>query len=194
MVNSAPTGLSFSADGSYSFDASSYDSLTDGQQLVLTVPFTASDALSTSASANLVVTITGTNDVPVAQAAVAAVAEDATVSGSVVATDADAGETATLTFALVSAAPTGLTFNPDGSYTFDASSYDSLPNGQQLVLTVPFTASDALSTSVSANLVITITGTNDVPVAQAAVAAVAEDAWSAAASLRQTLTPVKRPR
>ncbi len=176
LVNAAPTGLTFNINGTYTFDASSYDSLTDGQQLVLTIPFTASDAQSTSASANLVITITGTNDVPVAQAAVAAVAEDATVSGSVSATDADAGETATLTYALVSAAPVGLTFNPDGSYSFDASSYDSLPNGQQLVLTIPFTASDAQSTSASANLVITVTGTNDLPVAQAAVAAVAEDA------------------
>jgi VCBS repeat-containing protein len=103
--------------------------------------------------------------VPVANAAVAAVDEDATISGSVTATDADAGQTATLIYALTGAAPTGLTFNPDGSYSFDASSYDYLADGEPLVLTVPFTASDATSTSASANLVITITGTNDVPTA-----------------------------
>ena len=171
LVNAAPAGLTFNPNGSYSFDASSYDSLNVGEQLVLTIPFTATDENgATSASADLVITITGTNDVPVAQAAVAAVAEDAIVNGNVTATDADAGETATLSFALVNAAPAGLTFNPNGSYSFDASSYDSLNVGEQLVLTIPFTATDENgATSAPANLVITITGTNDVPVAQAAV-------------------------
>ena len=180
LVNplAAPVGLTFNSDGSYSFDASSYDYLTAGEELELTVAFTASDALSTSAPANLVITVTGTNDVPVANAAVAAVAEDASITGNVTATDADAGEAATLTYALVNplAAPVGLTFNSDGSYSFDASSYDYLTAGEELELTVAFTASDALSTSAPANLVITVTGTNDVPVANAAVAAVAEDA------------------
>ncbi|PNF70879.1 hypothetical protein CXK96_20590, partial [Stutzerimonas stutzeri] len=112
MVGEAPAGLTFNADGTYTFDASSYDSLTAGEPLVLTIPFTATDAQeATSAAANLVITVTGTNDVPVAQAAVNAVAEDATIEGSVAGTDADAGETATLTYALVGEAPAGLTFN-----------------------------------------------------------------------------------
>jgi len=101
----------------------------------------------------------------VAIADVDAVAEDASITGSVAATDADAGETATLTYALVGDAPEGLTFNDDGSYSFDASSYDSLTDGEELVLTIPFTATDVNSaTSEAANLVITITGTNDIPV------------------------------
>jgi VCBS repeat-containing protein len=95
---------------------------------------------------------------------VAAVAEDATISGSVSATDADAGETATLSYALVDPAhaPVGLTFHANGSYSFDASSYDSLGAGQQQQFTVAFTATDAQNaTSTAANLVITITGTGD---------------------------------
>src|SRR6185295_9665372 len=176
LVNAAPAGLTFNADGSYEFDASSYDSLTQGQQLVLTVPYTATDVHGAADSKNLVITITGTNDTPVASAATAAVDEDATVTGSVSATDADTGETATLTYDLVNAAPAGLTFNADGSYEFDASSYDSLTQGQQLVLTVPYTATDVHGAADSKNLVITITGTNDTPVASAATAAVDEDA------------------
>ncbi|HMI41468.1 MAG TPA: VCBS domain-containing protein, partial [Sphingomicrobium sp.] len=176
LTGAAPTGLTFNADGSYSFDASSYDYLTAGEPLVLTIPFTASDATSTSASANLVITVTGTNDVPVANAAVNSVLEDAMISGNVSATDADAGETGTLVYALTGAAPAGLTFNPDGSYSFDAASYDYLTAGEPLVLTIPFAASDATSTSAPANLVITVTGTNDVPVANAAVNSVLEDA------------------
>ncbi|MDP3466556.1 MAG: tandem-95 repeat protein, partial [Sulfuricurvum sp.] len=68
----------------------------------------------------VLVSVTPVNDTPESQAAVNEVDEDAT--GNVAATDADAGETSTLSYALVNAAPTGLTFNTDGSYSFDASS------------------------------------------------------------------------
>ena len=75
-----------------------------------------------------------------AQAASNSLFEDASVSGNVGATDADDG--AVLTYALTGAAPAGLTFHSDGSYTFDASSYDGLAEGEPLVLTIPFTATD----------------------------------------------------
>ena len=97
---------------------------------------------------------------PVAQAAAANVAEGAPViSGQVIATDADSS---VLTYALVNAAPAGLTFNADGSYSFDAANpaYNSLKAGASTVLTVAYTANDG-SLSGGANLVITVTGTND---------------------------------
>jgi uncharacterized delta-60 repeat protein len=174
LVNAAPTGLTFNNDGTYSFDASSYDSLAAGQTQVLNIAFTATDGIDTSTAEDLTITITGTNDTPVATSAVNAVNEDAVITGSVSATDADAG--AVLTYALVNAAPTGLTFNSDGTYTFDASSYDSLATGQTQVLNIAFTATDGIATSTAENLTITITGTNDVPVAVASSNAVLEDA------------------
>ncbi len=112
------------------------------------------------------VTITGTNEAPVAQAASAAVDEDAPLfSGTVTATDLDAN--AVLSFSLNAAPPPGLTFNPNGSYTFDASNaaYQSLAAGQQQVLTIPYTVTDDQGATSSANLVITVTGTNDAPIA-----------------------------
>ena len=179
LNGSAPAGLTFNADGSYSFDASNtaYQSLGVGQSAVLTVPYTVTDDQGATSTANLVITVTGTNDVPVAQAASFTVAEDAALlSGSVVATDVDAN--AALTFALNGSAPAGLTFNTDGSYSFDAanSAYQSLGVGQSAVLTVPYTITDDQGATSTANLVITVTGTNDVPVAQAASFSVAEDA------------------
>jgi uncharacterized delta-60 repeat protein len=174
LVNAAPTGLTFNNDGTYTFDASSYDSLAAGQTQVLDIAFTATDGIDTSTAENLTITITGTNDVPVAVASSNAVLEDATITGSVSATDADTG--AVLTYALVNAAPTGLTFNNDGTYSFDASSYDSLAAGQTQVLSIAFTATDGIATSTAENLTITITGTNDTPVATSAVNAVNEDA------------------
>ncbi|WP_228768141.1 Ig-like domain-containing protein, partial [Limnohabitans sp. DM1] len=178
LTAAAPEGLTFNADGSYSFDASSYDGLAEGATRVITIGYIATDIHNAaSTAANLVITITGTNDVPVATAATAAVTEDASVSGSVSATDADTDETASLTYALTAAAPEGLTFNADGSYSFVASSYDGLAEGATRVITIGYIATDIQNAaSTAANLVITITGTNDVPVATAATAAVTEDA------------------
>jgi large repetitive protein len=170
----APAGLTFNADGTYTFDASSYDSLKAGATETLTVEFIANDGTATS-KANLVIKITGTNDAPVAMAAAVTVAEDATTSGQLVASDADANDGAR-TFAVVGTAPVGLTLNTNGSYSFDAGSYDSLPAGQSLVITVPYKATDAQDGSSESVLAITITGTNDAPVAQAAMVAVSEDA------------------
>ena len=140
------------------------------------VPYTVTDDQGATSTANLVITVTGTNDAPVAQAASVSVAEDAAVlSGSVVATNrVDAN--AALTFALNGPAPAGLTFNTNGTYSFDAANaaYQSLGVGQSAVLTVPYTVTDDQGATYTANLVITVTGTNDAPVAQAASVSVAE--------------------
>ena len=139
------------------------------------VTATSSDG-STSSQA-FTIAVTDVNDVsPVAQAAAANVAEGATlISGQVTATDADS---TSLTYSLNAAAPAGLTFNANGSYSFDAANpaYNSLKaGGAPAVLTVAYTATDGVNSGV-ANLVITVTGTNDTPVAQAVVASGAEDA------------------
>ena len=177
LLNSDDSGATAAGSVSYTYSVpnSATQFLAAGQTASETFTISAADGHGGSVSQTVTVTITGTNDVPVAQVSTAAVFEDALLSESVSGTDADTGQTATLTYALVGAAPVGLTFNPNGSYTFDASSYDSLKDGEQLVLTVPFTASDATSTSTAANLVITITGTNDAPVAVADTKAATED-------------------
>src|SRR5205814_431575 len=179
LNGAAPAGLVFNADGSYSFDASNatYQSLGRGQSTTLTVPYTVTDDQGASSFANLVITITGTNDAPVAQASSFTVAEDAAlINGSVAATDVDAN--AALSFALNGAAPAGLVFNADGSYSFDASNptYQSLGVGQSTTLTVPYTVTDDQGATSAANLVITVTGTNDTPASQASSFSVAEDA------------------
>src|SRR5205085_2643017 len=179
LNGAAPAGLVFNADGSYSFDASNaaYQSLGVGQSTTLTVPYTVTDDQGATSPASLVITVTGTNDAPVAQAAAFSVIEDAAVvTGSVAATDADSN--AVLSFALNGAAPAGLTLNADGSYSFDASNtaYQSLGVGQSTTLTIPFTVTDDQGATSTANLVITVTGTNDGPVAQPAAFAVLEDA------------------
>lgn len=112
------------------------------------------------------ISITGTNDAPVANPASVTVAEDAPLLiSSVTASDVDAN--ASLSFALAGPSPAGLTFNPDGSYTFNPadSAYQHLGVGQSAVLTIPYIVTDDQGATSTANLVITVTGTNDAPVA-----------------------------
>lgn len=106
------------------------------------------------------------NHAPIAQTVEDTLYEDTIATGKVIATDIDVGDTESLVYALNNPAPTGLTFDNNGNYVFDASSYDSLVAGEEFVLTIPYTATDLGGLSSSANLIITIIGTNDQPIVQ----------------------------
>ncbi|POC03012.1 VCBS domain-containing protein [Vibrio vulnificus] len=174
-TTSTAAGLTLNANGTYTFDASSYDSLSEGQTQVLTIPVVVTDEQGATAETTLTITVTGTNDAPVAEAATGAVQEDATITGSISASDVDLGDDASLVFSTDSTVE-GLTLNADGSYSFDASSYDSLEAGEKLVLEIPVTVTDDQNATDTTTLTITVTGTNDAPVAEAATGAVQEDA------------------
>jgi VCBS repeat-containing protein len=173
LVGTAPTGFTLDASGNWSVDAESYNSLAASQTQTLTVPYTVTDASGASSTASLVITITGTNDAPVATGATVAVLEDGVVSGALPATDPDTGDT--LTFSSNVTALPGFTLDAAGNWSFDASGYDSLAAGETQTLTIPYTVTDASGLSSSASLVITITGTNDAPVSPGATASVLED-------------------
>ncbi len=164
-------GLTFNADGSYEFDASSYDSLSAGETQTITVPVTVTDETGAEDTTTLTITVTGTNDAPVAVAQTASVTEDTTIEGTMSASDVDLPEGASLTFSTDSQVE-GLTFNADGSYEFDASSYDSLSAGETQTITVPVTVTDETGAEDTTTLTITVTGTNDAPVAVAQTASV----------------------
>ena len=164
------------ADGKIGYDTSIFNYLAAGETAVDTFTYAIRLSNGTLSWATVTVTITGTNDAPVAVADSASVDEDSSISGNVGGNDTDADTGAVLTYALVGAAPTGLTFGTDGSWSFDASSYDSLADGEELELVIPYTVTDEHGASDGASLTITITGTNDAPVASAIVlAAIAED-------------------
>ncbi|WP_205410503.1 VCBS domain-containing protein, partial [Vibrio spartinae] len=175
ITNSSVPGLTLNPDGSYSFDASSYDQLSEGETQVIEVPVTVLDERGATDTTTLTITVTGTNDAPVAQAATGTVTEDATISGSLTASDVDLPDGQSLVFITDSSVP-GLTLNPDGSYSFDASSYDQLSEGETQVIEVPVTVLDERGATDTTTLTITVTGTNDAPVAQAATNSVTEDA------------------
>src|SRR5437016_136566 len=129
------------------------------------------------ASSTVVVTITGTNDAPVAVADVAAGTENQTLTIDVLANDTDVDDGHA--FTLVSAsAPIGqgsasvagnqLQFNP-------GSDFDHLAQGATASVTLSYNMTDEHGASASSTVVVTITGTNDAPVAVADVAAGTEN-------------------
>jgi len=101
-TSSSPAGFSIEEDGSWTFDPShpSYNHLAEGASEVLTIPYTATDSDGNSATANLAITITGTNDAPVAVADENTGPQSGTVTGSVAGNDTDVDDNAVLTYAL----------------------------------------------------------------------------------------------
>ncbi|WP_394375377.1 retention module-containing protein [Stutzerimonas frequens] len=139
--------------------------------------YAVSDGTQISAPATVTVEVSAVNDAPVAGPSLGQGIEDSgVVEGQLVASDVDAGDS--LTFGLDGTAPAGFTLANDGSWTLDTSdaAYQYLAKDQTLTLQVPFTVTDASGISSSDNLTLVITGTNDLPVAQAASASAIEGA------------------
>ncbi len=155
-----------------------------------------------SATADIIITVTGSNDNPVLATVtqpsavteiVNAAAQSVSLSGVLSVTDADANDTLTASattavvelngnaFTLPPGAASllsGLTFgtansnngaaqNLSWTYSPVAADLDFLRAGQTLTITFPVTVSDGTGNSSTENLVITITGSNDGPVAVA---------------------------
>ncbi|NOI25264.1 VCBS domain-containing protein, partial [Vibrio mediterranei] len=109
----------------------------------------------------ITVDIVGTNDKPTLVAQTQTVNEDGSLlNGQMQGSDIDHG--ATLVYSIAKSVD-GLTFNADGSYTFDPTnaSYDHLAKGQTQTLTIPVTVTDEHGASTTKDLNITVTGTND---------------------------------
>jgi VCBS repeat-containing protein len=109
----------------------------------------------------ITVDIVGTNDKPTLTAQTQTVNEGGSLlNGQMQASDIDHG--ATLAYS-ISKPVDGLTFNADGSYTFDPTnaSYDHLAKGQAQTLTIPVTVRDEHGASTTKDLNITVTGSND---------------------------------
>ncbi|WP_277869577.1 Ig-like domain-containing protein [Vibrio cyclitrophicus] len=150
-----------------------------------TIGYTITDGTTTD-SADVAVNVEAVNDAPVAEAATGAVAEDASITGQLSAEDVDLADDASLVFSTESTVE-GLTLNADGSYSFDASFYDSLEAGEELVLEIPVTVTDDQNATDTTTLTITVTGTNDAATIAGDTEVVASET-DAALSLSGTLT------
>ena len=174
-----PAGLVFGPNGNYSFDPTdpAYNSLALGVTQNVVFTYSVSDEFGATDTATLTITVTGTNDAPVANDDVNSATEDgAAATGNVGANDTDVDTGATRTYAL-NAPVAGLTLNPNGSYSFDPSNaaYQSLAQGTTQNVVATYTATDQHGATDTATLTITVTGANDAPVANDDVASATED-------------------
>ena len=170
-------GLTFNADGSFTFDPSdpTYQSTPEFEAHEVRVAYEVSDGRGGVSTAHLVILIQGVNDAPTAEAiAIAGVEDGQIVRGTLGVADPE-GEP--LTYILPDPAPAGLTFDLEGGYAFDPShaAYQSLKAGEVLTIFTTYSVVDTTGASTMAALTITVTGTNDAPVASVDQATASED-------------------
>ena len=97
-TDSEVEGLILNEDGSYSFDATGYETLGDGELQTFEVPVTVTDDQGATAETTLTISVHGTNDLPTVTAAETSVDEGAIVKGQMEASDVDLADGAVLTF------------------------------------------------------------------------------------------------
>ncbi|MEM9784862.1 MAG: Ig-like domain-containing protein [Pseudomonadota bacterium] len=169
VQGTAPAGLSFNNDGTFTFDPSNpaYDALDAGDTETLTVTFQASASGQTD-TATLTINLTGTNDAPQANAVVASVLEDGSVTVAPTSSDADADDTAAFS---VASQPSNGTVVDNGNGTF---TYTPNPNFNG-VDTFTYTVTDSAGAADTATVSVTVGAVNDAPEAQDVSAAGVED-------------------
>ena len=169
-LNAPVAGLTLNADGSYSFDAgnAAYQHLAQGATTDVVANYTVTDEHGATSTTSLTITLTGTNDAPVAVADTNAGNEDTSSPALSRPTTATSMTARSLTYAL-NAPVAGLTFNADGSYSFDAgnAAYQHLAQGATTDVVANYTVTDEHGATSTTSLTITLTGTNDAPVAVA---------------------------
>ncbi len=172
---SIPSGFALNSDGSYSFDPSdaAYQHLNVGDTEVLTIPVTVTDDQGATDTTQIQITVTGTNDAPVAGDDVTASVEEGTTifTGQLTSSDVDDGATASFTVSASTTPPAGFILSNDGSFSFNPSLpvYDHLNVGDSEVLNIPVTITDDQGATDNLQIQISVTGTNDVLVAGTAV-------------------------
>ncbi|WP_298839427.1 Ig-like domain-containing protein [uncultured Salinicola sp.] len=173
--------LSFNSDGSYTFNpGADFDGLAAGESRDVTFIYTATDNNGgVSAPQTVTITVAGTNDLPVAKADTQTTGENATLNAQVpAATDVDGTVESYQLATGVGQGNGALTFNADGSYTFNpGTDFDALAAGQSRNVTFSYTATDNDGgVSAPQTVTITVTGTNDAPVAVADTGSTGENA------------------
>lgn len=173
--------LSLQATGSYSYalnnGSSAIQSLRAGQQVADVFTLQTTDGIATVAS-SLTLNIAGSNDAPIVQADIAIVSEGGIVSatGNVLTNDRDI-DTGTVLSIVNAGTYQGtygsLTLQANGSYSYSlnnsSSAVQSLAAGQQVQDSFQYAATDGQASTAS-QLIITITGSNDAPTLQTAIA------------------------
>ncbi len=169
------------ADGSYSYtlgetqpEATNVAQLAAGEQQTDTFTYTVADDQNQTSTADLIITITGTDDAPVITSAAQSgqvsegdgqPAASRTATGQVTYSDVDTGDTHS--FSIDTAAAYGVaSVDADGTWHYtvtDAGAVDALGQGDTLGDSFTVKVADNNGGFATQTVAITITGTNDAP-------------------------------
>lgn len=167
----------------YTVPEGSFDYLAAGETATEVFRITVTDDQGTTAFQDITVTITGTNDSPIAVADVSSTSENSIKTIDVVANDTDVDNaTASLTLTEASVAPGQGTVSIVGNQIqYDpGTDFESLAVGQHKVVQISYTVKDPGGLTSVSTVDVTVNGSNDAPLVAGpiAVAPVTEDSGS----------------
>ncbi len=150
---------------SITFDpAGSFDGLGAGQTALVLLPYTVWDGFA-AASSSVVVTVTGANDPPVANADSESTTEDTSVLVDVLGNDTDPGGDPLVIGPITQPAAGAVTIESDSVRFSPVGAFDALAAGSSTDVMFSYRASDGTELSDPATVTVTVTGVNDPPVA-----------------------------
>ncbi len=169
-INSAPGEGTASVSGTDLTFApgSDFQDLAVGETRQVVVGITATDAHGATATNDVTITVTGTNDAPTLAAGVGAATEDGpsvTVNLAPLGDDVDSDDDgATLTYSINSAPGEGTASVSGTDLVFaPGSDFQDLAVGETRDVVIGVTATDAHGATATNDVTITVTGTNDAP-------------------------------
>ena len=160
---SSIAGLTINGDGSWTFDAGSYDSLAAGVSQVLTASYSVTDNNNASATNSFSITVTGVNDVATLTSDTKALTESDAVlstSGTLTLSDRDSTPATVISQTGTSGTYGNFSNNSTGIWSYTTNDALNQLNANQAVTEV---FSVATTDGGSAVVTINITGTNDTP-------------------------------
>ena len=178
LINGTAKGsATVQSNGNYSFDpGADFQDLAQGETRDVTFTYEVEDNNGATSRADVTITVTGTNDIPMAQAATNTAVEDgAIVNGTLANTDEDTNDTHT--YSLINGTANGTALvQSNGDYSFDpGADFQDLALGETRDVTFTYEVEDNNGAKSQAIVTITVTGTNDIPMAQAATNTAVED-------------------
>ncbi|HEV8388979.1 MAG TPA: Ig-like domain-containing protein [Dongiaceae bacterium] len=139
--------------------------LADGATETVVISYTIQDEFGVQSSSTATITVTGSNDGPVAESDTGSTTDNSTVLIDVIANDTDVDDDHVLTLVSASAEAGSVTIENNQLLFDPGSDFDFLPVGQSIDVAINYVVEDEFGWQAEATLTMTVTGANDGPVA-----------------------------